>query len=366
MKNNRFPIWVATSFTLGALVAAPGCASADRADPSALGESSAAVTAAGELTLIVAPPESALDWSSPGSLARTAAAADAAGEAHRLRGEVGENLSVGHVYVRMRCGDTSIETTGQTLVGSALRGGLMGSFDGAGTLFHRYSGRLNETAAAEADIEKRTRSGRVRFLSFRIRKDTCVHLRGFLDEYVARKAYEVYGAPYRPRRWEGAGCTAFGLAFVEIGGLLRRLQYTSSWARQVRVGTARIADVGGDGLYEYGSNLRSPGAVWPGATAIRVSKWPVSPFSSLLSAWESSEDVRANVDAAQPNAVPLTLYDTQLMTAFIDRIHGAGGGSALGRSWAVRNEGAAPGLVAEALDAVHAPYEDAVDDLNAD
>lgn len=319
---------------------------------------------AGEFTLFVIPPESSLDWSSPGKLARTAGYAEAAGRAHKIAGEVETAHSIGHVYVRLSCGDVNIATTGQTGGGGEFKHAL----DGAGGLFQGFGGSLDLPDESDADIATRTASGRVRFVSFRVRKDTCIHLRGFLDEYVKREAYKVYGSQYRPRRWEGAGCTAFGLAFVETAGLLRRSLYTSDWARQVNVGLARMADVSGDGFYDYGSNLRSPAVVWPKGVNIQVSKWPISLASNLLADWNSStKDVDANqAPLVQPNQVPLTLYDPELMTAFIDRVHESGGGDIIGRKWAVRDVGRAFGIVTDAIDAVHLPWEDAVDDLNAD
>jgi hypothetical protein len=323
----------------------------------------------GVFTLYLIPPPGALDWTTPNSLLDSMLASQAIASRQVAAGQAAKSHSIGHVYVGLECSGADIPVTGQTDDGASE---LKGALDGMGVLFQRYPGNLDAAADAQNDIDKRTSSGLVRMMKFKVRHDTCTHLAGFLAEYVRREAYKNYGSQYRPRRWEGAGCSAFSLAFVEVAGLLRRSLYTAPWAHQVTIGLDRVADVGGDGQYDYASNLitHNDGArfvAWPKDRVIHVKKSPILPFASAWSGWLSSRDATSNpAPGEQPDAIPLTLYDPGYMSDFIDQVAAHGGGTFMGRTWTTRMEGKAPVIETDARDSVHAPYEDPTDDLTID
>ncbi len=326
----------------------------------------------GELTLFVIPPAAHLDWSTPRRLTASFLAASLAGSAQKRRGEVETEHSIGHVHVRLRCGGVDIATTGQTGGGSEAQSVL----DGAGALLRTFPGSLDEAAAAESDLAVRAQSGRLSVMKFRVRHEQCAHLRGFLDEYVRSGAYRTYGGQFRPRRFEGAGCSAFSMAFVEVAGLLKRAEYTHDWAHHVPIGLARVSEVIGDGSYSYGSNLQlRSGAsffAWPAGQDIVVKRLPVLPIGGpVLDTWTGPRDGLANrASRTQPDVVPFTIYDPELMDAAVRGIFdrsasSSAGASALGRMWSTSRWLNAPVITADARDGVLQPYFDTVDDLEA-
>lgn len=356
---------IGTSLIAGAMIAAIGCSVATEDTASS---SAAAITEAGEFQLIVVPPAQALDWSTPNALAQSAVVSEAFAKVQKWTGVVTHPHPVGHVHVRMDCGDVTIPLTGQTGAGSDFTGAL----DGLGSMFHTFPGALDSTADVEPDVRRRFETGNVTMMTFKITMDQCRHLRGFFDEYVNSGAVKNYGGQYRPRRMEGGGCTAFGTSFLEVGGLLKRSQYTPVWARGLKIGIGRISDVFGSGEYNYGSYLTTRNAdgtvsAWPEGKAMKVQSGAIRIGSPWLDAWSGDNDAETNVDPEnQPNVVPVTLHDPQLMANSIEEIYARGGGEALGRTWTTKAVGMAHVLETDATGATVQPYRDMQDDLYKD
>jgi hypothetical protein len=346
---------------LVALTLLPACGSS----PSA---SHIASEDGGTFKVLVIPPSAGLDWSTPNALVRTSAASKAKGELDRVLGRVKRPHPIGHMMVQLDCGDDSIALTGQTGGGSE----FLSAFDGLGANFRTFPGFLDDEATVRPDIDLRRKNGRIAEMSFKVTGDMCRHLKGFLTEYKAHGAEKNYGGQFRPRRFEGAGCSAFTLAFVEVGGILKRSQYTTLFARDMQVGIGRIADYKGDGEYAYGSNLIGHDASgnltsWPAGHPLKVQTAAVSPQSGWLTAWSDARDAGTNVAPdEQPSTVPWTIYDPALVFDFIQQTAANGGGDALGRHWTATKDLGATVIEADATDAVAQPYLDAQDDLRLD
>ncbi len=322
----------------------------------------------GVISIILLPPAVPLDWSTPNRLTVTSVQSKAKGELLRKLKQIKAAHPIGHVMVEMNCPNVQIPLTGQTGGGSEYATLL----DGLGASFRTWPGALDVTENVRPDIETRQKTGRIAYMNFRITGKMCRHLAGFLDEYKKHGAEKNYGGQFRPRRWEGAGCSAFGLAFVEVGGLLKRSQYTPEWSRVVNVGIGRVTDVFGDGTYAYGSNLQMRGpdgtlVQWPKDLPITVLKEPIRPGSPWLQAWADAEDAGVNpLPNDQPNQIPWTIYDPAAIYNFIDAVWSNGGGQGMGRAWEVKTIGKAHVIETDATDAVARPYEDPEDDLLKD
>ena len=358
--------FVALSVVAG-FVGTVGCAS--HAAETASSSSADTASDNGTFDFIVVPPAQDLDWSSPNALAQSAIISEGYAKLQEWSTQVVHAHPVGHVHVRMSCGDVNIPLTGQTGAGSDFTGAL----DGLGSMFHTFPGRLDDTDEVRPDVERRFQTGQIKMLSFKITKDTCKHLRGFFDEYVNTGAVKNYGGQYRPRRMEGGGCTAFGSAFLDVGGLLPRSQYTPIWARSLKIGVGRISDVFGDGAYRYGSLLTTRNddgtlSTWPKGQPIKVQQSAIRPVGSpWLNAWAGDGDHEYNADPDhQPDVVPTTLLDPQLMAHYIEGVFANGGGAALGRTWTAKTVGQAQVLETDATDARVKPYMDTEEDLYKD
>lgn len=324
--------------------------------------------AGGTITVWVIPPAKGLDWSTPNQLTLSTVKSKAQGEINKQLGRVVLPHPIGHLHVSMDCEGLRIPLTGQTGGGSE----YVVVFDGMGASFRTFPGALDKYEDVKPDFDARLKSGMIAGLRFKIDQKMCKHMAGFVKEYLKRGAEKKYGGQFRPRRWEGSGCTAFGLAFVEIGGFMKRSEYTPLWAQTLKIGIGRVADYKGTGVYEYGSNLQTLEETgefvqWPKKREVRVQRKAIAPGSPWLQDWTETNDAGTNPDPAnQPNFVPWTIYDTEPMWAFIEDLAERGGGEGMGRTWTVEKDGKATVLVSDARGATPVPYEDTQDDLRKD
>ncbi len=324
--------------------------------------------AGGVISILVIPPGGPLDWTTPTTLTKSSVASKLKGELAKQLGRVKLPHPIGHLHVKMSCDGVEIPLTGQTGGGSEYATLL----DGVGASFHTFPGDLDVTAAVQPDVDARLKSGKIAGMNFKITGKMCKHLKGYIDEYVKRGAHKYYGGQFRPRRWEGAGCSAFGVSFIEVGGFMRRSLYTKTFARSLFIGLGRVTDFIGSGQFTYGSNLNAydeNGALvqWPKGVNVKVLNEPIKPGSPWLKAWTDDKDASANVaPSEQPNQIPWTIYDPELMFNWIQGVHAAGGGEVFGRNWTTSTQGAARFIETDATDAVPQPWEDAQDDLNLD
>ena len=322
----------------------------------------------GVISILVIPPSTPLEWTSPQKLSKSSVRSKLQGELDKNLGLVTLPHPIGHLMVEMKCGAATIELTGQTGGGSEYSSAL----DGFGASFRTYPGALDVTAHIQPDVDARKKSGKIAAMNFKISGAMCKHMAGFLDEYKQKGAHKFYGGQFRPRRFEGAGCSAFGLAFVEIGGFIKRSMYTPTWAKTVVVGIGRVSDVLGTGKYAYGSNLQAPDSEgeliqWPKGKPMLVQKAAISPASPWLRDWYDERDASTNVSPnEQPNRIPWTIYDPESIFNFIKAVGEQGGGQAMGRTWTTRMEEKAVIIESDARDAQPVPYLDQEDDLRKD
>lgn len=347
----------------------------------------------GRLILRFLPPGTPLDWSSPNSIVRSALASSRAEAALVREGKAKAPHFIGHTLVELQCGPWSIPLTGQTGGGEEWKS----IADGFGALFRDFPGTLNELPEGDAeatreDVRLREASGHLSRMVFRVNAAMCQRLSGYYAEYKRRRAYEHFTPVSRPRRFEGGGCATFGASFLEVGGLLRRSEYTPLWARSVLVGSARFSDFLGQGQYPYGSNLlaRNTGTnwdavIWPKGRAIRASTSDIIfPFERTLDRWTGSDDrpirlVGSSASAAElqaqgietPTAVPITLYDPQLMNDWTETMWsriGGGAASTMGGVFTTGTTGAAHELVVDSTCVAPptTPFDQDHDDLFVD
>lgn len=340
--------------------------------------------AAGKLTIYALPPPVSLDWSTPNKLLSAVTESRTKGAELVAQGQVAMGHSIGHVNLKLDCGEYSIELTGQTDRGG---GDWQAATDGAGLLLRDMPGALDhmdtigDREETIADIAAREKSGRLSKISFVVNAKMCARLKDFVDEYTRREAYRHYSGSFRPRRMEGAGCAIFGAGVVDVGGLLRRSLFTPAWARTRMIGSARISDFLGDGKYKYGGNLVALGAdgthwLWPkGVDVPAPNNAPVWIFSPVLDAWSGPEDMAfpvAGLTGEMKTRLPFTIYDPQLMAEWAERVWADamkdGAAEALGATWTASTTGAAHEVTYDAhcVKPQKLGYEDDNDDLFLD
>jgi hypothetical protein len=191
---------------------------------------------ADELTVyaIPAPRPAELRWKTPGGLVRRV-----------LLNEVGAKLglmdrTLGHMGVHIQC------AAGGGLPAAEWKGSMTHAVEkeftetvikqgyALGILFHNYSGRFERPEELQKSVDERVKNGRIAFVRFGLRPETCRRLLAYVKELDARGVNRFYGLAARPRYREGAGCSAFSMSVVEVAGLLEEA-FTKSWTVNVRV-----------------------------------------------------------------------------------------------------------------------------------
>lgn len=170
-----------------------------------------------------------IDWRDPNRLARTI-----------VKNFIGSSgFPMGHVAVEVNCAATATEAEFRELTGmtyakkSETRNYLLFKGGGLGALFHSFVGTMQSTkGVADDNAAEETKGGNMRYLAYNISSQTCRRLARYLTEYRDHKIYSRYGLPNSPRHGEGAGCSAFGVSFLEVAGLLTADQ-RKAWSMEI-------------------------------------------------------------------------------------------------------------------------------------
>ena len=242
-----------------------------------------ATTLAQELVLYTMPPPGSLDWSSPRSLVFGAAVANRLTFTH-----VKHKHTFGHVFIELRGPDGQSEFAGSTTAPDAPSDAdfITKHGYGLGVFFANFRGALDTRESLVPQIADREKSGRLGFITFKLNRAQYNRLTTFLKEYKERGYDKIYNGLNRPREGLGAGCSAFGIAFLEVGGFHRPM-FAKQWVVSVRLPEQLI---GGP-----------------------LTGRKVSLTKTLMSRWAREDE---------PHRV-LSLYDPDLMFKWITRMHQA-------------------------------------------
>jgi hypothetical protein len=283
---------------------------------------------AGALDVLVLPPPDVLDFSTPIKLITTALAAVVRGKAHVRDGKAKLEHPIGHLHVTMSCTNGNnqalrIPFTGMTSGGGeyeAVWHNAKAALGGTGALLYPFPPKLDEgNAIAQQDVEtRRNHPGMVGIIRIPLDDWQCRDLALYYDAYKKRLATMKYDSQARPRRFEGAGCTAFGVTFIERTRTVKRSYMVDNWAQQFEIGLSTIGspkkflNTFASDQYPYGSNL----VAWIGG---QWKRWPKNaPVGGrgVLQLADLDRWVNGN-----ETAVPLTLFDTAPMFAYINAVH---------------------------------------------
>lgn len=201
MRTVRLHALFLFAFLIPAL-APPALAAADWAD---------------QLTVYAIPATRRMRWSHPRALAiRTIT--NRAAFWHR-----DFKHSIGHVFVHLKSSSAGVDLmTGMTSrVRTEDQDLVLEDGYGLGVMGADMMGRLEDDADLRAELAAREETGLIASMKFRISPAASARLAQFLAEYRAQGLDDHYGGSNRPRYREGAGCSAFGVAFLDLAGLMR-------------------------------------------------------------------------------------------------------------------------------------------------
>ena len=188
-----------------------------------------------ELTLYSMPSPSKINWSTPRGL---------------LTSAITNNLTlkhwkhkhpIGHVFIQL----SHKEKKELLLTGSVPRPEddsskkVMKQGYGLGILFTDMLGELEKTEKLQAEIPARFESGRIAYIRFKLSEANYDRLKKYLNIYKKRGYGNIYNGLNLPREGLGAGCSIFGISFLEVGGLMHPV-WREKWPVTVRIPTELI------------------------------------------------------------------------------------------------------------------------------
>lgn len=185
-------------------------------------------SADGRLTVWVYPSPAGIDWSTPNRLAWSALRNEFARSPYPVK------HSIGHANIELDCGERRV-LSGMTSSGDSPEArALLLENIGMGVLFRDFAGELEKPEEIALELPVRQSGGDLSHLTVLLSDSTCARLMQFHDEYRQRGYGAHYGLVNRPRHGEGAGCTAYATAYLDVGGLILP-EMRSSWSRTIRV-----------------------------------------------------------------------------------------------------------------------------------
>lgn len=176
-----------------------------------------------ELTLYFIPSPKGMDWSTPSNLAKSALMNKISFEPHFM----------GHVWVEIKCGNEH-ELTGMVGKNFDYLNQLLVNQRGLGILFHSFEGRLEDKSDIQAEMTGYYKNGGMNFAKFLLNDGQCKRASKYLSEYRKQNVGRYYGLANRPRFGEGAGCTAFGVSFVDVLNILDQ-EMRDAWSQTVNI-----------------------------------------------------------------------------------------------------------------------------------
>lgn len=178
---------------------------------------------ANELSLYFIPSPKGMDWSSPSNLAKSALMNKLSFEPHFM----------GHVWVEIKCGSEH-ELTGMVGHNFDYLNQLLVNQRGLGILYHSFDGRLEDKKDIEEEKNGYYKNGGMNFVKFTLNEKQCKRASTYLSDYRKNNVGRYYGLSNRPRHGEGAGCSAFGVSFVDVLNIMDQ-EMKEEWSHSVNI-----------------------------------------------------------------------------------------------------------------------------------
>jgi hypothetical protein len=139
-------------------------------------------------------------------------------------------FAISHVFAELKC-----DSTGEHLYRAMTseednteRDLVFKKHYGLGVMFHTYPGLLEKNDVITHDLAPYETSGRHNILTIKVAPKTCQRMVKYVNDYDARGFGKKYsGLQADPLKGEGAGCAAFGVSFLRVGGLMDK--FTNEW-----------------------------------------------------------------------------------------------------------------------------------------
>jgi hypothetical protein len=195
-----------------------------------------------ELTLYIYPAPAGMNWESPNKLLSSYAKNSVCAKGGTKR------HAMGHVVVELK------DEKSYALVGAAAENNygmsskVLSEGYGFGAFYYGFKGRLQEADVNLPDLEPRLAAGEAAYIRIKLGRENFTRLQQYLKEYKERGYDRIYNGKNRPLYGGGAGCSAFGISFLEVAELPLK-EMTDQWIVSVAIPHALIGGPEGNGLF---------------------------------------------------------------------------------------------------------------------
>lgn len=181
------------------------------------------------LTLYVIPPNRPMNWSSPKKLLFSYINSCVAKSNYK-----DFKHPLGHVMVELNDSTRHVITGMVAQSTKAQMQMVKNKGYGLGVLTAIAPGKLRENTPNANDLLLRYPKGDVAFIRYQLSHDNFNRLWTYLEEYKNQGFDSMYNGDNKPREGKGAGCSAFGVSFLELAKLLTPEQ-EQAWQMEVPI-----------------------------------------------------------------------------------------------------------------------------------
>lgn len=183
--------------------------------------------------------------------------------------------SISHVFVEVKC-----ESQGKHIYrgmtsapGTEDRDLVFKHKYGLGTMFHSYKGVLEKDESIIKDLAPYEGHKRHAELVIKVSPAACARMLSYAEEYEALGYGHMYsGLQADPLKREGSGCSAFGVSFMRVAGLMDN--FTDQWKEIINIPTRFIGGPMTGNKVNILYLLTHPGAKWTDKEKhVRLEAW---------------------------------------------------------------------------------------------
>lgn len=185
---------------------------------------------ADEIRLHILRSPYGIDWRSPWALTKSALKNQAAPVGRKRA------FSISHIFVELKCDSTGAHIMrGMTSASNREeRDLLLRKHYGLGVMLHVYQGKLEKEDTIRKDLAPYKGHYRKAELAIKVSPESCNRMVSYAHEYESLGYGSMYsGFQADPLKREGAGCSAFAVSFLRVGGLMET--FTREWLQKIDI-----------------------------------------------------------------------------------------------------------------------------------
>lgn len=207
-----------------------------------------------QLIIYSVNPPTPIDWSSPKSAFRSIFRNSFINEGYEVEHDDTDGRPyttiqtikthfIGHMFMKLKCAGKPTVLTGMSSPGYEEIQGLMVDGKSFTQIISPTKGHFNTSEELQKEIDIRSQKmGNLSFMGINLNPNSCEELLKYLTEFHACGVDQRYGGlNANPHRGEGAGCSAFGLSFLQRLNIMPMIddiksgQFGSQFLRKINI-----------------------------------------------------------------------------------------------------------------------------------